>query len=78
MILSTRSRHPNKDIEDSIQYAESKKWRFKSTGGSSHAWGKLLCLYAKPSGCIICIYCTPKNPTNYAKLIKRQVDKCPH
>lgn len=36
--MSKRKKHPNKDIEAAVAYAESKKWTFKETGKSAHAW----------------------------------------
>ena len=45
-----RPKHPNKDIERAIQYAESKNWRYASTGNSAHAWGRLLCPLASREG----------------------------
>lgn len=41
--MSSRKKHPNKEIELAIQYAENKGWQYKKTGGSAHAWGRLLC-----------------------------------
>jgi hypothetical protein len=36
----TRNKHPSKTIELALQYAESKGWRYKESGNSSHAWGE--------------------------------------
>ena len=36
-----RPRHPDKDVEEAVQYAESRGWTFVRTG--AHAWGVLHC-----------------------------------
>ncbi len=36
-----RKRHPNKEIEAALRYAESYGWRVIASG--HHAWGKLYC-----------------------------------
>lgn len=41
--MTQRAKHPNKDIEAAMAFAEKNGWLFKDTGRSSHAWGKLLC-----------------------------------
>ncbi len=33
--------HPNKDINDAIEYAIEKKWRVEIASAHSHAWGKM-------------------------------------
>jgi hypothetical protein len=72
----SRSRHPNKHIEETIQYAETRGWRFEKSNG--HAFGHLLCPKSTREGCRITVYSTPKNRENHARDIKREVDACPH
>jgi len=76
--MAKRKGHPNKEIEGAIQYAESKGWRYKSSGNSAHAWGRLLCPYEDRDGCSLSVWSTPKNTVNHAKQIRRIVDRCPH
>jgi len=73
-----RSKHPNKDIEAAVKYAESIGWRYKEAGGSAHAWGRILCSYREREGCSMSIWSTPKNPFRHAKQIKGSVKRCPH
>ncbi|MCW8409598.1 hypothetical protein OQJ13_11515 [Legionella sp. PATHC035] len=73
-----RPKHPNKDIELAIKYAERKGWRYQSSGNSAHAWGRLLCPLASREGHSMSIWSTPKVPENHAKQIKRNVDACEH
>lgn len=73
-----RKKHPNKEIEKAIQYAEKRGWEYRESGNSSHTWGKLHCPLHTREGHHMSIYTTPKNPTNYAKLIYQRVDKCEH
>lgn len=76
--MSNRSKHPNKEIESAILYAESLGWRYKKVGDSSHAWGRMLCPLAEREGCSMSIWSTPRDNENHAKQICREVNKCPH
>jgi hypothetical protein len=74
-----RARHPKKEIEAAIQYAEASGWRVAV--GGSHAWGKLYCPYNEAECrcgqfCITSIWSTPRNPGNYARKLRRVVDNC--
>jgi len=76
-------KHPNKEINSALEYAESKGWRIEKGGSSAHAWGKMFCPYNDSECwcgefCVNSIWSTPKNPTNHAKKIRRAVDKCIH
>lgn len=73
-----RKKHPSKEIDSAIQFAESKGWRYKKVGGSAHAWGRLLCPLQTREGCSMSIWSTPRNTTNHAKQIYQRVDNCPH
>lgn len=73
-----RKKHPKKEIEKSIQYAESKGWRVKAAGGSAHAWARLMCPLKNREGCTMSVWSTPRDPSVHAEQIKRRVDSCPH
>ena len=77
--MNGRVRHPKKEVEDALRYAESAGWRI-SVGGS-HAWGKIYCPYNDSDCrcgefCIASVWSTPKSPGNHARQIKRVVDNC--
>ncbi len=36
-----RKKHPNKEIEQALQYAEQHGWQVEP--GGNHAWGKIYC-----------------------------------
>ena len=46
----TRSRHPNKEIEHALQYAQTHGWRI--VPGGSHAWGRFIALMMKAVGAV--------------------------
>jgi hypothetical protein len=71
-----RPRHPKKEIEDAIQYAERLGWTCEKASG--HAWGRLYCPHGDRGGCILSVWSTPRSPGNHAHQIRRQVDRCPH
>tara|TARA_B100000315_G_scaffold151835_1_gene140636 strand:- start:5190 stop:5417 length:228 start_codon:yes stop_codon:yes gene_type:complete len=73
-----RKRHPNKEIEAAITYAETAEWRTISAGKSAHCWGKLYCKEASREGCKLSIWSTPRNASDHAKQIRQRVLKCPH
>lgn len=80
-MIKQRKRHPNKDIEKAIVYAEQSGWHIEV--GGSHAWGKMYC----PNNdqdcrcgefCITSINSTPKNPDTHARQIRRVINGCKH
>jgi len=76
--MSGRKTHPNADIERAIRYAESQGWRYKKSGKSAHAWGRLLCPLEAQEGCALSVWSTPRNPSVHARQIVKRVDGCPH
>lgn len=76
--MKKRSKHPNKEIEEAITYAEENSWIYKDSGKSAHAWGKLLCPLHTREGHKMSVWSTPRNAFNHAQQIKRLVDKCQH
>lgn len=74
--MMSRNRHPHKEIEKVVAYAESQGWRLVPVKG--HAWGCLYCPRDDRTGCRVSVWSTPRNPENHARQIRRQVDSCPH
>jgi hypothetical protein len=72
--MTTRERHPNKDIRKAIKDAERVGWRTEISKGSGHRWGTLSC----GSGCAIPLAGTPRRPGDIAKRIREAVVKCDH
>lgn len=70
----SRPRHPNKEVEDAVEYAESEGWRFRKMGH----WGRMFCAHADRDGCQFGVHGTPKNGGAHARQIRRAVDRCPH
>ena len=73
-----RPRHPNKEIETAIQYAEARGWRYKKAGHSAHAWGRLLCPLQTQAGCMLSVWSTPRNVVNHVIQIRKRIKQCPH
>lgn len=73
-----RPRHPKKMIENAIQDAETRGWRYQASGKSSHAWGRLLCSLAAREGCKMSIWSTPRNAEDHAQQIRARVSACQH
>lgn len=76
--MARRPKHPNKEIEEAIVYAEHKGWVYKEPGNSAHAWGRLLCPLHTREGHQMSVWSTPRNAYNHACQIKKLVDKCQH
>ncbi len=72
--MADRPRHPNKEVEEAVEYAESLGWTVRMLGH----WGRLLCPHADRNGCQVGVFSTPKNCGNHARQIRRDVDRCPH
>jgi hypothetical protein len=81
-IQMKRDRHPNKEVEEALQYAEKNNWRVeKSKGSSSHAWGRIYCPTKdhpciSSDRCVTSIWSTPASPANHAKQLKRLIKRC--
>lgn len=72
MGLAARSRHPKKEIEEALRYAEERGCTVEKAGGSSHASGRL---YAPDEESIMSIWSTPRSAENHAKQIGRFADR---
>ena len=72
--MAARPKHPKKEVEEAIAYAESFGWTFRKMGH----WGRMFCPHADRDGCQIGVNGTPRNVGNHAKQIMRAVDRCPH
>jgi hypothetical protein len=73
-----RLKHPNKEIEKAILYAEQNGWVYKASGKSAHAWGRLICPLHTREGHQMSVWLTPRSTFNHARQIKKLVDKCYH
>lgn len=71
-----RPRHPNKEIEAAVAYAEQQGWIWSKING--HAWGSLMCAHHDRDGCRLFVWSTPRSPQNHAKGLIRDIDRCPH
>lgn len=74
-----RKKHPSKEIEKAISYAESNGWRVIERSG--HAWGSLVCPQNSADCrcgqfCQMSVWSTPKNTGNHAKQLIQKVDGC--
>ena len=76
--MTQRKKHPNKEIEAAILFAENRGWQYRKSGNSAHAWGRLLCGFHNREGCALSVWSTPRNPEMHAKQIIRRVKHCPH
>lgn len=70
--------HPSKEIDAAIDYAVGRGWRLIKAGPRAHIWGTLYCHQSDRQGCRFRVYCTPRNPQNHSKDIRRHVNACPH
>jgi hypothetical protein len=76
--MGSRTKHPNKEMEAAIVFAEDCGWRYARVGNSAHAWGRLLCSLESREGCAMSIWSTPRNASVHVKQILRRVNQCPH
>ena len=71
-----RPRHPNKEIEKAVLYAEAHGWEFVRR--ASHGWGVFHCPGHGQGGCRFTVQSTPRVPRNHADRFRRAVDACEH
>ena len=74
-----RKKHPNKEIEAAVRYAEENGWTVVECRG--HAWGSLRCPNNKADCrcgefCKMSVWSTPGNPEGQARQICQKVDRC--
>lgn len=74
-----RAKHPKKEVEQALQYAEMQGWRVEP--GGSHAWGRMYCPYNRREcrrgrDCIASVWSTPRDAGNHARLLHRVVRNC--
>jgi hypothetical protein len=72
-----RRRHPNKEIEAALQYAESEGWRVVQSR-RGHNWGRMYCPFGARGGCQKSIHSTPRVPHDHAERLRQAVDACQH
>ena len=74
-----RLRHPNKEIEAALAYAEARGWRVVMLRG--YAWGKIQCPWNDldcrcGTFCQESVWSTPRVPEHVAHHLRRVVDGC--
>lgn len=71
------SRHPNKEIEAALKYAEGRGWRIVQSK-HGHVWERIYCPHGQRGGCARSVYSTPRNPDKHARELRQFVERCPH
>jgi len=74
-----RKKHPNKEIEEAVVYAEKHGWQIRAAKG--HAWGRMYCQHNSidcrcGNFCITSIWSTPRNTINHARQVRKIVNHC--
>ncbi|MHB8467668.1 MAG: hypothetical protein ACYDH6_20370 [Acidimicrobiales bacterium] len=72
--MPARPRHPRKQVEEVLRYAEERGWSVVKRRGRGHAWGVARC----PAVCTKWVWSTPADADNHAREIRHAVDACPH
>lgn len=72
-----RRRHPKKDVEPALRYAEQHGWIVRATA-AGHKWGVMYCTDRVQPHCRASIWSTPVNPSTFARQLMRRVDGRPH
>ena len=73
-----RDRHPAKEVEAALRYAEERGWVVVRATGHTHVWAVMYCcgrsgIGTRRKG----IWSTPRNPGAFARDIRRKVEGCP-
>jgi hypothetical protein len=74
-----RRRHPDREIENALQFAELNGWRV--VPGGSHAWGRMYCPTLSDTCrcgafCITSVWSTPRNAGGHSRFLRRVVLNC--
>ncbi|MBW3579216.1 MAG: hypothetical protein KY462_16085 [Actinobacteria bacterium] len=73
----TRRRHPKKEVEAALRYAEDRGWTVVPTAGG-HRWGYMRCPQRTRQGHQESVWSTPRNSDLHAARLRRAVDRCQH
>ncbi|NYZ69633.1 hypothetical protein H0A36_26825 [Endozoicomonas sp. SM1973] len=78
--MSDRGRHPQKEVEEALQFAEAQGWQVIERH-NGHTWGVIRCPNNDKNCrcgefCQNSIWSTPRRPGTHAKQIKRYVQGC--
>ena len=78
---NVRKKHPDKEIEDTVRYAEAQGWQVIKCSG--HAWGLLRCPHHDQECrcgqfCQMSVWSTPKDSGRHARQLRGKVDGCIH
>lgn len=71
-----RPKHPNKEIEATLQEAEADGRIVIKRSGD--AWGIMRCASGERGGCQASIWSTPRDPDTHAKQLRRAAIRCLH
>ena len=77
-MLMARPKHPNKDIEKALQYAEAKGWRFPSLKAMLRTLGAGSIVRCNRNWAAECRLGLHQGTPNHVKQIKRIVNCCEH
>ncbi len=77
--MRSRAKHPSKEIEAALVFAEANGWAVVRLSG--HAWGKILCPWNDKTCrcgtfCQKSVWSTPRVPEDVARQIRRAVLGC--
>jgi hypothetical protein len=76
-VTPRRAKHPKKDVEQALRFAEENGWLVRSTA-RGYRWGEMICGHAGPDRSRISMLSTPTNPGKHANRLRRKVRNCPH
>jgi hypothetical protein len=72
-----RDRHPAKEVEAALRYAEERGWVVVRATGHTHVWAMIYCCgRSGDGGCKKTVSSTPRNPGAFARDIRREVERC--
>jgi hypothetical protein len=80
-VAKQRPRHPKKEIEEALAYAERHGWRVVKSTGKGHAWGRVICPWNDRecrcgNYCQTSVWGTPDVPEHEANKIRRVINGC--
>jgi hypothetical protein len=76
-LVGSWRRHPKKEVEEALAYADESGWRVVESEGGGH-YGRILCPERSREGCSRSVWSTPRNPGAHARQLRRAIDRCPH
>jgi hypothetical protein len=73
--ICVHPKHPKKEVNDALDYADDLEDFDIERTVAGHKWGRIKC---RRCGALVSVWSTPKSPHNHGRQLRRLVDQHEH